>query len=375
MSGPMAISEFDEQKGGKQVQFSRQLFKVSDFLSWQRSGTLVLSPSFQRRPVWTAGAKSYLIDTIARDLPVPVIFIREQLNLKTQETIREVVDGQQRLRTLFSYIDLSSLKDVDNQRDPFTVNSSHNPDLAGKNFGALPRAMQAQVLGYEFSTHVFPSSTDDRDLLMIFARINSTGVTLNGQELRNAQYYGRFKQSMYTLSFEQLERWRTWKILSENQIARMAEVELVSDLAMTIINGLNGKTQTRLKKLYARYDKTYDAEKEVATRFRRTMDTIDDIFGLRIAETVFSSEVYFYSLFVFIYDLLYSLGSPVDARRPPRRLNSSKLSHCLREASHALRAEDVPPEVLDAIVRASADTGRRQTRHDYLKTRCGLPAG
>lgn len=353
------------------MQFSRQVFKVSDFLSWQRSGNLILSPSFQRRPVWTSGAKSYLIDTIVRDLPVPVIFIRERIDLRSQQTVREVVDGQQRLRTLFSYIDLSCLPDVDSVRDPFTVKSEHNKELAGKAFAKLAPDVQTKILGYEFSTHVFPSSTDDRDLLTIFARINSTGVSLNGQELRNAEYYGQYKQQMYTLALEQLDRWRKWSIFSEGQIARMGEVELVSDLCMNIIDGLLGKTQGRLDKTYRRFDESYPSADVVAMRFRRTMDSIDEMLGSSITDTVFTSEVYFFSLFVFMYDQLYGLNSELTASERPRKLNLSRMARCLAQVSDRLAREDVPAEVVDAIVRASADTGRRQTRHDFLTSECG----
>jgi hypothetical protein len=74
-------------------------YKVSDFISWQRSKSLVLSPSFQRRPVWKKSAKSYLMDTIVRGLPIPIIFLRErQTSLEQLEPRREVVDGQQRMR-------------------------------------------------------------------------------------------------------------------------------------------------------------------------------------------------------------------------------------------------------------------------------------
>ena len=52
-------------------------FKVADFVSWQKSKALELSPRFQRRSVWKPGAKSYLIDTILRDFPVPIIFLRD----------------------------------------------------------------------------------------------------------------------------------------------------------------------------------------------------------------------------------------------------------------------------------------------------------
>jgi hypothetical protein len=73
------------------MDIKHQQFKVSDFLSWQREGSLVLSPSFQRRPVWKPSAKSYFIDTVVRGLPVPIIFIRERINLSTQTAIREIV--------------------------------------------------------------------------------------------------------------------------------------------------------------------------------------------------------------------------------------------------------------------------------------------
>src|SRR5438067_2182870 len=94
-------------------------FKVSDFLGWQRDGSLVLSPSFQRRPVWKPAAKSYFLDTVLRGLPAPVILVRERIELASQKTIREVVDGQQRLRTLFGYIDPGAINDYDSARDQF----------------------------------------------------------------------------------------------------------------------------------------------------------------------------------------------------------------------------------------------------------------
>lgn len=78
----------------------RTLFSVSDFLTWQKAGLLDLSPPFQRRSVWKPGAKSYLIDTVVRSLPTPLIFLRERVDLDSLQVTREVIDGQQRLRTL-----------------------------------------------------------------------------------------------------------------------------------------------------------------------------------------------------------------------------------------------------------------------------------
>jgi hypothetical protein len=349
------------------MDIKHQQFKVSDFLSWQREGSLVLSPSFQRRPVWKPSAKSYFMDTVVRGLPVPIIFIRERIDLATQTAIREIVDGQQRLRTLFTYIDSTSLPDYNKDRDPFVVSSQHNKELAGKEFVRLGGEIQRRILGYEFSTHVLPSDTEDRDLLMIFARLNSTGVQLNGQELRNAEYFGLFKTTAYELALEQLERWRTWHIFNEEQIARMNEVELTSDLLMTMIDGLTGKSQPKLNALYKRFDEQFAFEPAASIRFRRVMDLIDEVLGTSIPVTVFSSEVYFYSLFVLFYDLLYGLRSSLHTPGVARRVNQHVLRERMLEVSANFRSEAVPDDVLDAIRRASADLGRRRTRHNYLR--------
>ena len=189
------------------IDISRTQYRVSDFISWQRSKTLVLSPSFQRRAVWKPGAKSYLIDTIARGLPIPIIFLRDQRSdLSSLEPKREVVDGQQRLRTLIAYIDPSLLDDYKPGVDDFQVDLIHNKQLGGRSFRQLPSRIQQSILDYQFSVHVLSSSVDDREVLSIFARMNSTGVKLNAQELRNAEFYGAFKTSIYRTAATHLPR-------------------------------------------------------------------------------------------------------------------------------------------------------------------------
>lgn len=344
-----------------------QIFKVSDFLSWQREGSLTLSPSFQRRTVWSAAAKSYLIDTIVRGLPVPIVFVRERLDLDLQRTVREVVDGQQRLRTLFGFIAPDVLTDLDPSRDVFEVLSKHNTDIAGRPFARLPPDVKKALLSYEFGTYVLPPETEDRDVLKIFARINSTGVRLNGQELRNAEFFGDFKQLMYELALEQLDRWRQWGIFNEEAIARMLEVEFVSDVTVTMVRGeITGKTQNRLDEAYRQYDSNFPWSAKVAGRFRRVMDMIDDSVGPVLKSTVFTSEVNFFSLWALVYDLMYDLDTPLGRRAKPAAIRPTRLRAAVVKASEKIRSEDVNDEVLDAIRRASSDTGRRRTRHTFL---------
>jgi hypothetical protein len=70
-------------------------YPISDFLEWHQKKTLILNPHFQRRSIWTPVARSYLIDTILRQMPIPKIYLRTKIEVRTRKTIREVVDGQQ----------------------------------------------------------------------------------------------------------------------------------------------------------------------------------------------------------------------------------------------------------------------------------------
>lgn len=350
------------------IEVTKTQFRVTDFLSWQRGGSLVLSPYFQRRDVWKPDAKSYFMDTVLRGLPAPIIYIRERVDLDNQLTYREVVDGQQRLRTIFAYVDETLLKDFRPRRDRFSIKSLHNPGAAGKRFDQLSKQMKEQILGYQFSTHILPINIEDREVLQIFARLNATGVRLTRQELRNAKYFGFLKTAMYELGLEQLERWRQWQVATDDQIARMTEVELTSDLVMNIVEGLTGKTQKRLDDFYKRFDEQFTAEKEVKRRFRHVMDVIDELIGHQISSTVYSSQIYFFTLFVYLYDSMYGLGSSLEKRKAEEL--TPKLTDCLVKVSNNFHTERVPPQVLDAVRRASADFGRRKTRLEYLASVC-----
>jgi len=343
----------------------KTVYKVNDFLSWQRIGSLVLSPAFQRRPVWPVGAKSLLIDSVVRGIPMPIIFLRELTNLDTLEPLRQVVDGQQRLRTLLSFIEPAILKDFDPNRDAFLVLEAHNPEIADKSFRLLPGSIRKAILDYEFSVHVLPSDTDDRDVLQIFARMNATGFKLNDQELRNAKYYGYFKKASYELAYEQLSRWRNWQVFSETDIARMIEVEETSDLMITMLQGIHGRRQELLEKTYKDLDSSFPKEHEVRRRFHHCMDVLDDEFGLDMRSLAFRRKALFNTLFCFIYDLIYGLDSELKTVKP-RKL-PSKAPSAVRIASAEMRSSELPDDLAKVLRGATSDIGSRRKRLDFLR--------
>lgn len=161
--------------------YDSRTYSINDFVEWDAAKQLELNPRFQRRSVWTDKAKSFLIDTILRGKPIPKIFIRQKINVTTKTSIREVVDGQQRLRTILSYI-----------KDGFVVSTRHNPEHGGVRFSQLPEEVQAQMLAYEVSVDLL-INLPDSEVLDIFSRLNSYAVILNEQEKINADHFGPFK--------------------------------------------------------------------------------------------------------------------------------------------------------------------------------------
>ncbi|MHA1268053.1 MAG: DUF262 domain-containing protein [Candidatus Helarchaeota archaeon] len=347
---------------------TRTLYKVSDFIEWQRNGSLELSPSFQRRSVWKPSEKSYLIDTIVRGLPIPIIFIREVTDSETLKSIRQVVDGQQRIRTLLSYINPESLNDYKNSRDFFQVRKVHNTELAGKDFNELPNKLRQQILDYQFSVHILPSDVDDKQVLQIFARMNATGVRLNYQELRNASFFGIFKETMYNLAYEQLERWRKWEIFSEHNIARMDEVEMTSDLVLMMFQGITTKSKAALDNLYKKYDEKFSEKKVVEHRFRSVMDYIADTWGAALPYMQFKRKTLFYSLFGVVYDFQYGLKSALakSSKRPlPRNLGKAIL-----RVDKLFAEQKVPEKVARSITTRTSTSASRKAIFDYLKRQC-----
>lgn len=279
-------------------------YSVRDLLDFKKSGVLELSPYFQRNPIWRKSAKSYLIDTIVRGYPVPSLLFREgSSGDDIMKTLREVVDGQQRVRTVLGFVDQQVLEDY-KPVEEFTVLKTHNKEIANKTFDELPEKIKTKILDYVFHVNVLPSKTSDKEILEIFSRINSTGISLNHQELRNAKYQGNFKTAIFQLATEHYNNWLDWEVFSDREIARMQDSELISEIVEFILNGKpQGKTQASLNRLYETKNEVFDEEEKVSKEVRNTLNTIGKTYGENLKNSVFKTKGFFFILFMFVHIL------------------------------------------------------------------------
>jgi hypothetical protein len=264
--------------------YDSRTYSINDFVEWEKSKQLELNPRFQRRPVWTDKAKSFLIDTILRGKPIPKIFIRQKINVSTKTSTREVVDGQQRLRTILSFI-----------KDGFVVSKRQNPTYGGLLFSQLPEDTQAQVLGYEVSVDLL-MNLPDSEVLDIFSRLNSYAVVLNEQERINADHFGPFKVLADRIGHKYYEYWTNQGILTSKQIMRMLEVNLVADILIAMLEGIKSKKQ--VKKYYDSYEAIFDHDTDaLEVEFDQVISAIAELYPEGLSDTEFRRPHLFYSLF------------------------------------------------------------------------------
>lgn len=285
-----------EEGCGIVLDFSQREYSIRElFDSYKRKET-ILSPKFQRRPVWEYKAKSYLIDTILSGFPIPRIFIRERTELDMSAS-REIIDGQQRLKTIFDFIN-----------DGFRISKVHNSMYGGLCYSELPDGVKHDFLKYPISA-IMLIDIDDNAVFDIFARLNTYSVKLNNQELLNSQFFGLYKQLVYRLSQEYRSFWLDSGILSEKTIARMEDAKLVSDLLTVIVTGtISSNSFEQSKRIYAKYDDCFDDSPVIEHAFKQTLDIFCKIYPRNFAETAFTKAPLFYSTFLALYHMNYPIA-------------------------------------------------------------------
>lgn len=255
-------------------------------LLWQlhSDGQLKLQPEFQRESVWPLAAKSYLIDTILNERPIPLFFLQRDTSIQTGRSEYSVIDGQQRLRAIFDYIN-----------DEFPLGEVSEKSVAkkhkGKKFSELPKSFQQIILNYDLVVQELFGYTDE-DVRDIFARMNKYVVRLSKQELRHAQTSGKFKELV-----EKLGKWPYWvkhKIVTASQLKRMKNVEFTAELIILLSEGAQDK-KTAIDLYYHQYQKSFPAGSELSDLLKTYIDWIEKTLP-SLSKSRFRRTNEFYSL-------------------------------------------------------------------------------
>jgi hypothetical protein len=174
-------------------------------------------PPFQRQFVWTQSQASRLIESFLLGLPVPGIFFYK--DKQTQKLL--VIDGQQRLKTVFGFFDGY----LDGARERFVLRGVRH-EWEGRAYTDLIEPDQIRlrdsVLRATIVDQLDPADTSS--VFHIFERLNTGGTVLKPQEVRNCIFQGAFNDLLIELNGE-----GTWRKIvgSGQQDKRMRDIELI----------------------------------------------------------------------------------------------------------------------------------------------------
>lgn len=149
------------------------------------------SPKYQRRLRWPVKKRSLLIESFLLNIPIPPVFLFEH-----DYNEYEVIDGRQRLESIREFF-----------ANEFALTGlAYWEELNRKKFDDLPSVLQKGLLRRSIPAVILlaeTKSTNDEDMdvrTLLFDRLNTGGIKLNPQELRNALYPGALNQLLAQLA-------------------------------------------------------------------------------------------------------------------------------------------------------------------------------
>lgn len=199
-------------------------------LLWQlhQEGQLVLAPEFQRNSVWPRAARAFLMDTILTGYPIPVLYFQRQVSAQTSRVQYTVVDGQQRLSTVFAFLE-----------NRFSLTESVNTaPWYRKRWKGLDNDDRQNILNYDFTIQEISGFNSER-IREIFRRMNRYVVALNPQEYRHSDAPGAFKDLV-----ERVGQWPFWTeraVVSPAAAKRMKDDELAAEILILLNEGPQDK--------------------------------------------------------------------------------------------------------------------------------------
>lgn len=213
-----------------------QTYTIADFLKWHDDGELQLNPKFQRGSVWSPAAKSYLIDSILRGYPIPKLLLRTAVDRDSRRTLRDVVDGQQRLRTI---IEFSAGK---------LVLGVKAGEWRGFRYNDLDDDLKDNFLSYKLTCEQLINA-DDEDVLEVFVRINSYAIPVSEAELRNARFDSNFSELVKETAKKSHDLWELG-VISERDRVRMVDQTMISEAYAFLDRGVTDGAETDITRFY-----------------------------------------------------------------------------------------------------------------------------
>lgn len=223
---------------------------VADYCHDYNNKKIIVNLDYQRKEgLWTSQARSFFIESILLEYPIPKLYLYARLDLKSRQTIKEIVDGQQRSQALVGFF---------NGKQRLTQNID-TPELRGLKYSQLHDDWKHKFLSYSLPIDQFVGAPED-EIREAFRRMNANNVPLNDEEQRNARYQGPFKWFIIQIAEEYKDAFFKIGLFSRRDLIRMSDLKMYAELALTIESGFHTVKGKQLDDLYRKYNGTFPHE-------------------------------------------------------------------------------------------------------------------
>jgi hypothetical protein len=280
-----------------------ELRSCADLFRMENKGILDIQPDFQRDFVWNPADQTRFIDSLIKQLPIPSMCF--SLDYKTQKWL--VIDGLQRLSTIIRFLKgsdwkLSKLDDI-------------NPEIAGKSCALIKDESSSLHAYYQRVENLtlpitvlrcdYSKKTHMEYLFTIFHRLNSGGMKLTNQEIRNCIYGGSFNDLLKTL--DSLPSWRRVNKMKKDENYRLVKQELI--LRFFAFTSRLNKYTGSLSKFLNDYMQDHRSDSSNLLEERKILFTrVTDI----LSKKLFADQVPIKLSVTMLEALLVGIGSNVD---------------------------------------------------------------
>ncbi len=190
-------------------------YNIATLIDLIQRQELELEPEFQRNFVWDQRTASLFIDSLLIGFPTPNLFFGR--NASREDFI--VIDGLQRLKTIYFFITQRFAG-----KDDFKLFGLQGRLWDGKSFSELPQNLQRRLMNSMQNATIIDDIDFNPEIVHeLFYRINTGGIPLTNQEVRNCVYTGRFNRNLHELN--EYPAWR--ELLGSPPHIRLADIELI----------------------------------------------------------------------------------------------------------------------------------------------------
>lgn len=187
--------QLDENR--RSVAFDSYDITIKQLYDMVLEGMIDIAPEYQRHFVWDISRQSALIESLLLGIPIPSLFMATN-----KDSSWEVIDGLQRLTTILNFIgEEGALSKTGIPYNKLKLSGLEKLDsMNGVVYKDLPMSMQFMLQTRPLRITVLNDRSDFSVRYDLFERLNTGGVTLHEQEIRNCIFIGEFNDFIKELS-------------------------------------------------------------------------------------------------------------------------------------------------------------------------------